>query len=304
MKISKRITAWLILCLLLVTAVAPSAYAAGGSHHLTIIYDYDGMPIPDARFYIYHLGDVTEDGTLQLTGKYKDYPVILEGLTGSDLQAAADTLYAYIQKDGVHANQVIITNQSGYASGASLTRGLYLITGKPCMIDDNLYYSQPHLVALTDDLILEMKSEVREIPYEPQTLSVLKKWIDEGYESKRPESVSVSLVRDGEVLETVTLNAENNWRHTWTDLEPGWEWAVAEDCPDQFAVTLQREGDTFVLTNTRTVFPQDPPPASDSHAPAIPQTGLVWWPVLALLAAGILLIVAGVKLRRKERKDA
>ena len=160
-----------------------------------------------------------------------------------------------------------------------------------------------------EDLILEAKCEAQEDPTEPQTLSVLKKWTDTGYESKRPQSLSVSLVRDGAVVETVTLDAAGNWRYTWEDLEPGWQWAVVEDCPAQFAVTMEREGDTFVLTNTRTVFPQDPPgksddSSSDKDLPAIPQTGMVWWPVLALLTAGLILIVIGANLRRKERNDA
>lgn len=308
MRILKRITTWVLLCFLLLMAAAPTAYADGDDNRLTIHYGYDGVPIPEARFHLFLVGDVAADGTLLLSGEFRDYPVLINGQSASSLQLAANTLYAYAQRDQISPIQVAATNQSGRTAFSSLSRGLYLVAAQPCNIDGILYQTQPQLIAVTDDLIMEAKCEAQEEPTQPQTISVLKKWADTGYESKRPESVSVSLVRDGEVLETVTLNAQNNWRHTWTDLEPGWEWAVAEDCPDQFAVTLQREGDTFVLTNTRTVFPQDPPPPTvpqtGSHAPAIPQTGLVWWPVLALLAAGILLIVAGVKLRRKERKDA
>ena len=308
MRILKRITTWVLLCFLLLMAAAPTAYAADDDFRLTVRYGYDGVPIPDARFHLFLVGDVAADGTLSLTGEFSGYPVIVNGQSASGLQTAADTLYGYAQRDQISPIQVAATSASGHAAFFSLSRGLYLVAGQPCNIDGTLYQTQPQLIAVTEDLILEAKCEAQEEPMQPQTISVLKKWVDEGYESKRPDSISVSLLQDGYVLETVTLNAENNWRHTWTDLEPGWEWSVAEDCPDQFAVTLQREGDTFVLTNTRTVFPQDPPPPTvpqtGTHAPAIPQTGLVWWPVLALLAAGILLIVAGVKLRRKERKDA
>lgn len=306
MKTFNRITAGILLCVLLLMA-APTVYAAD-HFEFTVHYTYNDGGVPGARYHIYKVGEVTPEGKFQLTGKFADYPVAVDGLTGSELQSAADTLYGYAQRDEIHANQTVITNAYGYAYVHSLSRGLYLVAGKPVYLGGSLYVSQPLLLPVTEDIVMEVKCEVREVPTEPQTLSVLKKWVDEGYESKRPDSISVSLLQDGYVLETVTLNAENNWRHTWTDLEPGWEWTVAEDCPDQFAVTLQREGDTFILTNTRTVFPQDPPPPTvpqtGTHAPAIPQTGLVWWPVLALLAAGILLIVAGVKLCRKERKDA
>ena len=304
MKSLNRITAWVLLCLLLLTTAAPTALAAGDDYRLTVHYTYDGVPISEARFHLFQVGAVTEDGSFSLTGDFSGYPVVVSGQSGSGLQMAADTLYGYIQRDQIQPDQIAATNASGYAAFFALTRGLYLVAGQPCKIGDTLYQTQPQLIAVTEDLILEAKCEAQEEPTEPQTLYVLKKWSDTGYESKRPESVSVSLVRDGSVLETVTLNAANNWRYTWEDLEPGWQWAVVEDCPAQFAVTLEREGDTFILNNSRTVFPQDPPPASGNEDPAIPQTGMVWWPVLLLLAGGLCLIALGVGLRREERRDA
>ena len=304
MRTLKRITAWVLLCFLLLTVMAPAAFAAGDNNEIAVHYTYDGDPFPEVQFYLFEVGAVASDGTLSLTGGFSGYPVVVNGLTSSGLQTAANTLYGYIQRDKIQPNKIAATNPYGYVTFSSLARGLYLVAGQPCKIGDTLYQTQPQLIAVTEDLILQAKCEAQEEPTEPQTLSVLKKWSDTGYESKRPESVSVSLVRDGSVLETVTLNAANNWRHTWEDLEPGWQWAVVEDCPAQFAVTLEREGDTFILNNSRTVFPQDPPPASGNEDPAIPQTGMVWWPVLLLLAGGLCLIALGVGLRREERRDA
>lgn len=304
MRTLKRITAWTLLCFLLLTVAAPTAYAVDDDFRLTVRYGYDGVPIPDARFHLFLVGDVAADGTLSLTGEFSGYPVIVNGQSASGLQTAADTLYGYAQRDQISPIQVAATSASGHAAFFSLSRGLYLVAGQPCNIDGTLYQTQPQLIAVTEDLILEAKCEAQEEPIDPQTLSVLKKWNDADYESKRPQSLSVSLVRDGAVVETVTLDAAGNWRYTWEDLEPGWQWAVVEDCPAQFAVTMEREGNTFILNNTRTVFPQDPPPASGSEDPSIPQTGMVWWPVVALLAGGLCLIALGAGLRREERRDA
>lgn len=304
MRTLKRITTWTLLCFLLLTVAAPTAYAADEDFRLTVRYGYDGVPIPDARFHLFLVGDVAADGTLSLTGEFSGYPVIVNGQSASGLQIAADTLYGYIQRDQISPIQIAATSASGYAAFFSLSCGLYLVAGQPCNVDGTLYQTQPQLIVVTEDLILEAKCEAQEEPTQPQTLSVLKKWTDTGYESKRPQSLSVSLVRDGAVVETVTLDAAGNWRYTWKDLEPGWQWAVVEDCPAQFAVTMEREGNTFILNNTRTVFPQDPPPASGSEDPSIPQTGMVWWPVVALLAGGLCLIALGARLRREERGDA
>ena len=304
MRILNRITAWVLLCLLLLSVTTPTAFAAGDNNELSVHYTYDGVPFPEVRFHLFKVGAVASDGTLSLTGDFSGYPVVVNGQSSSGLQIAADTLYGYIQRDQIQPNQSVETNPYGYVTFSSLARGLYLVAGQPCNIDGTLYQTQPQLIAVTEDLILEAKCEAQEEPIDPQTLSVLKKWTDTGYESKRPQSLSVSLVRDGAVVETVTLDAAGNWRYTWEDLEPGWQWAVVENCPAQFAVTMEREGNTFILNNTRTVFPQDPPPASGSEDPSIPQTGMVWWPVVALLAGGLCLIALGAGLRREEHRNA
>ena len=306
MRILNRITAWVLLCLLLLTAMAPTAFAAGDDNRLTVRYTYDGVPISEARFHLFLVGAVAQDGTLSLTGDFSGYPVVVGGQTGGGLQTAADTLYGYIQRDQIQPNQIVVTNNSGYAAFLGLSRGLYLVAGQPCKIGDTLYQTQPQLIAVTEDLILEAKCEAQEDPTEPQTLSVLKKWSDTGYESKRPKTLTVSLVRDGSVVETVTLDAAGNWRHTWENLEPGWQWSVVEECPKDYTVTMQREGDTFLLTNTRIVYPEKPSdtPTGSTQDPAIPQTGMVWWPVLVLLAGGLCLIALGARLRREERGDA
>lgn len=306
MRIYKRITAWALLCFLLLMAAAPAAYAAGDENRLTVHYTYDGVPIRDARFHLFQVGDVAADGTLSLTGVFSSYPVVINGQNSSGLQIAADTLYGYIQRDRIQPIQIDATGPTGSIVFLALSRGLYLVAGQPCNIDGTLYQTQPQLIAVTEDLILEAKCEAQEEPIDPQTLSVLKKWNDAGYESKRPQSLSVSLVRNGSMVETVTLNAAGNWRHTWENLEPGWQWSVVEECPKDYTVTMQREGDTFLLTNTRIVYPEKPSdtPTGSTQDPSIPQTGMVWWPVLVLLAGGLCLIALGARLRREERGDA
>ena len=79
----------------------------------------------------------------------------------------------------------------------------------------------------------------------------MKVWEDDGTEA-RPESVTVQLLRNGEVYDTVTLSDENGWSHTWTGLDKDDTWQVVEaDVPDDYTVTVTREGITFVVTNTR-----------------------------------------------------
>lgn len=61
----------------------------------------------------------------------------------------------------------------------------------------------------------------------------------------------VQLLRDGEVYDTVTLSSDNNWRYTWPELSADHHWQVVEHrTPEDYTVLIEREGITFVMTNT------------------------------------------------------
>lgn len=54
-------------------------------------------------------------------------------------------------------------------------------------------------------------------------------WDDEGHESERPDKISVQLFRNGSRdndYGTVTLDAGNNWSHTWAGLDGDYSWTV------------------------------------------------------------------------------
>ena len=82
-------------------------------------------------------------------------------------------------------------------------------------------------------------------------VSVTKVWAgNEGV--IHPKSVEAVLYRNGEVFEAVTLNAENNWKHTWTGLTDAYTWTVDEPAvPDGYTKNVTSEGNAFTITNTR-----------------------------------------------------
>lgn len=129
------------------------------------------------------------------------------------------------------------------------------------------------------------------------TRKVLKVWKDEGNEKSRPEEVIVQLLQDGAVYDTVALNAANNWRYTWENLDGNSRWTMVEKEMDDYTVTVTREGVTFVVTNTYTGDTPAAPPGKPAE-PKLPQTGQLWWPVPVLLAVGLLLVLIGLICRR------
>ena len=65
-----------------------------------------------------------------------------------------------------------------------------------------------------------------------------------------------------------------------------------------YTTQIAREGLTFVVTNTGT-GPASTPPPKTPMPDRLPQTGQLWWPVPLLLAAGLVLVIAGLLRRRR-----
>lgn len=181
-------------------------------------------------------------------------------------------------------------------------------------------------IVLFDKFTVEPVDEVKKI-------QVLKVWkgTDVLYQ---PHDISVELYRGDELYDTVVLNKDNKWQAEWNNLVgPDWI-AVEKDIPNGFVVTVEQQITRFVVTNTG---PRDEEPSTgilepttgeeDSTSedgstlppedgttepsdevttkptggtPELPNTGQLWWPVLALAFFGVFFIVFGIVSRRYE----
>lgn len=127
------------------------------------------------------------------------------------------------------------------------------------------------------------------------SFTVEKKWSD-GNEKHANDSITVQLYRNGAPYsltmfgQTVddgraVLSASNGWKHTWSGLETGYKWTVAElNVPNGYVSTVNYYGSTAVITNT---------PA----AVGLPQTGdggMGYIGALLVLAAmAVAVVIAG-----------
>ena len=314
MKIYRRIISVLLAMQLLSTA----AYAAGiidldRDVRLTVSYQDGNTPLAGAGFSIYLVAAADESGELTTTDAFKQFNVDIRGKNDEAWKALASTLEGYVLRDDIAPTDSGKTNAEGYLyfpTGGRLTPGLYLVLGQRHIQDGRRYDPMPFMVMLpTQDtqtgdwlyeVIVDPKHESSEVPDTPSavTRKVLKVWDDEAG-SDRPAEVVVQLLRDGEVYDTVTLNAENNWRYTWSDLDDSYTWTVVEEECKGYTVSVERDGITFVVTNTRVTPLPTPPGPTDPAKPSLPQTGQVWWPVPVLLMCGLLFIIIGLICRRR-----
>jgi hypothetical protein len=303
-----------------------------GSNSLTLDVVYDQVPVTEMSFRLYYVAEIQQDGTIVPVEELQDAPISFDLETSEEVQACAETLDAYLisqQKERnclqpVDAGQ---TDTAGRLTFDNLADGLYLLVGSQTEQDGTTYIPTTTLLSLPQagsdqtlvrNVEIDPKMELRtsspspepgeETP-EPETTSVSVQIVWD-YDGELPQEVTVVLYRNGEEYDRVVLSAENNWQYTWDGLEANVLWSVMElSVPDGYTVTVSPDGQSFVITNTKTTVPQESETPTTSTSPTtttttpttttttttqkIPQTGQLWWPVPLGGAVGLCLFLLG-----------
>ena len=306
MRIVKRI----LLTFACLLAVCIPALASGQTGSITLHFNTDGEPVSGASFRVYRLAELQGDG-FAVTPQYAGYSVTPPS-TEQEWQTLYVTYAGYTRRDRLASSAQGVTDENGTVTFSELSAGLYLVLGDRIEADGASVLSSECILRLPDrrgteenyDVEVEMKSE-KKPPAGTETVvrRALKIWDDKGYESQRPSEITVQLLRDGEIYDTVALNEKNNWLYVWDALDAAYQWEVVEKACPGYTVKVGKTGQTFTLTNTR-VPSETPPKKPDSPAskPRLPQTGQLWWPVPLLAFAGAVLLILGVRRRRKSHE--
>lgn len=269
-----RIFALLMSIVLAVSVLPTAAFAAGKIATdqpvtLTINYKEEETALANAHFDLYKVANVDEYARMSLTSQFEPYKNTVQSL--SELEKLdqdrwlelASTLEGYVWRDDLTEIAGGETDENGILS-FSVNPGLYLVIGYLTTTDDFYSYSAtPFMIFLpgldrennvwSDSVTVLPKFEKTLYPDNPTgryvSRKVLKLWDDEGYETIRPEEIVVQLLRNGEIYDIVSLNAANNWRYVWDNLDSRQEWTVVEKEVPDYAVKVIRNGITFLITN-------------------------------------------------------
>ncbi len=258
---------------------------------LTLRYASGEDVLSGVRVHVYRVADISAAGEYVLTGDFRAYPVSFDDLDSSGWAALAGTLSGYVRRDALTPDDSGVTDADGtvsFPSGQnSMQAGLYLILSDTLSMGGAVYTQTPYLLLLpcrntagtawVYDVTASPKIEKEVLPPEPSdetiTRRVLKVWEDDGKSELRPTSVSVDLLCDGMLYDTVQLTAEGNWRHTWEGLSRYRAdgstvlWQVVEHTVNGYTVSVTQEGITFVVKNT--VIPPEEP-SSETTEPVPP----------------------------------
>ncbi len=345
-SITKYIVAIGLIAMMVLTMTVTPSYAIdkideGEDASLTVIFSGE-KKAPGMKFSAYKVGEFDENNQFHILSKYAGYGVGEIPQDQDGYKAMASTLKGYIQKDGLEADYTATTNEDGVAAFGTVEKGLYLIFSNTVIYNETIYKTVPVMVSVPNldanekwvyDVEIASKYSSEPVPPKEEKLDInaIKIWAGD-VENERPASIIIELLCDGEVIETATLSKYNNWRVSWKDLDATKEYEVTESVvPGGYEVKIEREGNTFTVTNTfppsnpdkdvkdsyaepepGDKIPPTPgnitptpsnqtktPPPSSKTTTKLPQTGQLWWPVPIMLGAGIVLFLAGVIRRRR-----
>ena len=315
-----------VLCLLTSVAQAAGSIDLTRKPTLTLTCRDGKTALSGAKFSIYRVADADETGELTVRSEFDEFDLDIRGKNDRRWREMAQTLESYVLRREFTPTDSGKTDKTGMLTfptqGKTLAAGLYLVIGERHTQGGNDYDAEPFFALLpTQDLennewVYDVSANVKfgktPVPDDGDTVTrkVLKVWDDDGAGDSRPQEITVELLRNGKVYDTVKLSEKNNWRYTWLDLDADARWSVTEKTVSGYTVSITREGITFVVTNTKKpdrtdtpdtpVKPSNPSKPSSPAKPTLPQTGAVWWHVEALALSGLVFLILGALDRKTE----
>lgn len=124
-------------------------------------------------------------------------------------------------------------------SNKFFSRGIYLLVGDEQRVGHKYWSPVPVLIMVLNgeskfDIVnTSLKMSSRPVVYKHE---VTKSWQDEGHEDARPESVKVDIFYGQIMMDTVTLNDDNDWTYTWYSTEADSRVYTCKDPDDEEAV--------------------------------------------------------------------
>lgn len=262
-RISYRIANFILIAALLLSG-AVTAHAASTTEAsekvqlrsdctLDVTYSSEGMVFAGQDIKLWHIADITEDAQYALAGSFRSYPIQVTGTSSqSEWDEMTITLNSYILADGIAADQTAKTDARGKVVFDNLTAGIYLVSSVRTEQDGKYYVFESFLAAVPGvdsegQWVYSVSARPKMSVHTPAkgevTYKAVKAWRDGGQD--RPVSVSVEVRRDGQLQQSVTLSAENNWMYTWKAVDDGSVWTVNEvNVPEGYTVGIQRSGET------------------------------------------------------------
>lgn len=288
-------TKYLIITLLLlfVSSLSVSAntnnivdFSKKGFVSITLKESSEEIPVENAELSIFKIATVTDKNNNLFFEYIEELKNCQADLTNLENTKLTDEILKCIKDKEINSIKEI-TNEEGNAIFTDLDLGLYLVMQTNAV---NGYSKiDPFLITIpkeqegiwTYDIEAEPKVDIIRL----FDLTVEKVW---GVSSNIPEKVTIELLKNNEVIDVIELSKENNWTHTWEQIEKSDEYSVREiNIPIGYTATYRTEGNKFIVTNTKTLV----------------QTGQETWLTLLLAITGLSFIIIGIATEKRNKYE-
>ena len=256
-----------------------------GSISVTLTDKKQSEAIVGAELSLYYVATVIMDENGNLIYDYtNDFKQLDCAIDDAELATKLDLFVSQHSIPSVKTT----TNINGTAMCTELPLGLYFI--KQTGAVEGFAPCTPFLVTVPNEKDGKYLYEVNASPKTEVTritsITIKKVW-NTDKSTEAADSVTVQLLRNGNVVKTAILNMQNNWQVTYSDMPESDAYSVKEvDVPKGFTATYKQQDYVFTVTNTSTLI----------------QTGQLIWPIPVLAISGMLLIAVGIILLQKKRK--
>jgi hypothetical protein len=247
-----------------------------GSVSVTLVSQDGEKVLEGAVLSVFYVATVEADENGILCYTYTD--VFAECGTALDDPELITALDVFVAGKDL-ASRKMITDSMGNAVCEDLPLGLYFVQQSRAV--EGFAPCAPFLVTVpiqTEtgfdyDVDASPKTDVERLV----SISIKKVW-NTDKSTVTPGSVTVHLLRNEEVVETATLNKQNNWQITYKDLPESDGYSIKEvNIPKGFTATYAQKEYTFTVTNTA----------------SLAQTGQLLWPIPVLAVTGLFLLLTG-----------
>ncbi len=264
----------LVLSSLLLNVSAREMVDLSKKGSLSIEYKAD-RPMVDVGYRIYKIADISENGEYTITDDFKQLAIVFPERESGETYAAftkrwqdlANTLKTQIPASNkpIDPDARARTDSNSIATFTDVDLGMYLVIGEDVTFsyddqDKKIKYAQlPFIVSIPTDnrdtWVYDISAKAKWEKVDPKLVDrkALKIWVDAGNKSKRPDKIEVSLLKDGAVYQTVSLNKDNGWSYRWNNLSSEHDWRVVEKTvPSGYAVRYSKTGITLEIINEYT----------------------------------------------------
>lgn len=269
----------IVLFLFMIFSVCGVHSETMGSLTIKYMSKDTGKGISGVEMSLFRVGDIS-GGIYELNPDFGEAAVDLNSITtDSSKYNAARTLYMYSVQHSI-SGTVLYTDVSGNAYFPGLLPGVFVVAQTKAV--SGFKTISPYIVFIPErgvggtpiyDVLSNVKTEKESSGGGGSggsggdssfSVTVSKIWDDSGNaDGIRPKSISVTLLRNGKKLTTVSLSSENGWKHTFLKLSGNKSSYTVEETPvDGYTASYSGSAsEGFVIVNSHSAA--NPPKTED-----------------------------------------